>query len=116
MENEIRTLWINVTKFVSYCEAVLTMLEPNINKGYLEAKNKIISEFRSKVDNANDEILQDDEVDQEDDYFTKKEYDKAFQMYDKVSIRIQNKMEKFEKPPVQLGAVTLPENMVLNAN
>lgn len=93
------------------------MPEPNLSKGYLEAKNKLISEWWAKLDATNDEIVEDmAQYDQQSTYFTNTEFDKAFAVYDKVSIRIQVKLEKYEKPPPQLGPVTLPENITLNTS
>lgn len=116
MDNKLKAQRANISKFIAYCEAVMTMPEPNLSKGYLDAKNKIITEFWAKLDGANDEIIQSDEEYDQSPYITNNEFEKAFTMYDKVSIRIQNKLEKYEKPPTQLGPVTLPENMVLNTN
>lgn len=116
MDSKINAQQSNITKFLKYCEAVMNMPEPNLSKGYLEAKSKIITEFWAKLDDANDEIVQDaDPENKQSTYFTNDEFDKAFTVYDKVSIRIHTKLEKFEKPPAQLGPVTLPESLILNA-
>lgn len=56
-----------------------------------------------------------DEENKQSTYFTDDKFDEIFTMYDKVCIRIHTKLEKFEKPPAQLGPFNLPANMVLNA-
>lgn len=115
MDSKIKAQRINISKFTAYCDAVMNMPEPNINKGYLDAKNKIISELWLKLDNTNDEIVENANAnDLLTEYFTTNEFDKSFTIYDKVMIKIQTKLEKFVKPPTQLGPVTLPDNLVLN--
>jgi len=115
MDNQIKVQRINISKFNPYCEAVINMPEPNLSKGYLDAKNKIISEMWQKLDNANDEIVEGaDPNDLQSNYFTQKEFEKAFAMYDRVIIRIQTKLDKLEKTSTQPATINLPANMVLN--
>lgn len=111
MDKKINAQRANIKKFVAYCEAVMGMPEPNITKGYLDAKSKIIADFFVKLDSGNDELIGEiEEEDRTDEYFTKKEFEIAFQMYDKVFIRIHSKLEKFNK----VADIQLPENLVLN--
>lgn len=111
MDKKINAQRGNIKKFVAYCEAVMGMPEPNITKGYLDAKSKIIADFFVKLDSGNDELIGEiEEEDRTDEYFTKKEFEIAFQMYDKVFIRIHSKLEKFNK----VADIQLPENLVLN--
>lgn len=116
MDNKIESQRNNVDKFITYCEAVIGMPEPNVTKGYLDAKNKIITEFWNKLDRNHDEIVQEvEEGDMRSNYFTQRYYDKAFNLYDKVMIKIQTKLEKFEKV-TGTPNITLPKELTLNTN
>ncbi|XP_037050902.1 uncharacterized protein LOC119084808 isoform X2 [Bradysia coprophila] len=117
MEKRVAHQRGNVDKFIAYCESVVNMPQPNITKGYLEAKTKIISEFWAKLDKENDEILR--EIEEEEmvsKYFTQREFEKAFTAYDKVTVKIQSKLEKFEGPGPQLGPITFPENVTVRSS
>lgn len=117
MDRKIISQNATIDRFLNLCEGVMNMPEPNINKGFLQGKNKIISEMWKKIDTTHDILMEgiDDDAKVALDYFVKNEYTKAFKVYDKVTVKIQTKLEKFKSPTQQLPPIQLPENLVLNA-
>lgn len=113
-------------KFQQFCTNVKAMAERDLSKGYLEAKNQLVGGMWSKIDNTYEEII---EVCTEEYEVTvdpevskvlqaiKKEYAQAFDMYDSVTIYIQEALEKLtKKENPQIPPLQLPENLVLNTN
>lgn len=90
------------------------MTQPNLSKGYLEGKKVMIANMWHRIEGINVEIAEN--VDEQTEVglaYLKKDYDTAFSLLDKVTIRILTKLEKYSQtiPPLQL-----PENLVLNTN
>lgn len=116
MEGKINAQTANMQKCIGLCEGVLNMPEPNITKSYLEGKSKLISELWVKIDATNDTLMETIDATEQlkIDYFIKKFYDTAFNMYDKTTVKLLAKLEKF-KPAVQPQAqpLQLPPNVLL---
>ncbi|XP_037047230.1 uncharacterized protein LOC119082017 [Bradysia coprophila] len=125
MENKIEALREKIARFIIYCDEIVKMPEPNLSRGYLEAKKLMVANMWSKIESANDEIAENAEKGSETKReYLRKDYDTAFTLLDKVAIRIQTKLEKFgpvaapvksqesavanDKPNIKLKAMDIP--------
>ncbi|XP_037038142.1 uncharacterized protein LOC119075717 isoform X2 [Bradysia coprophila] len=123
MEKKISALREKISRFIDYVEEVVKMPEPNLSKAYLETKGNMITKMWDKIEKTNDDIEESEvETAKGTREYLKKDYETAFAMLDKVALRIQRKLEKYEpiaaplqpnptgnaKPNIKLKAMDIP--------
>lgn len=108
----------NVNKFILFCDSVTNTPEQNKTKGFIESKSRMIIEMWNKLDANHDSILLEvtDDEKARSVYFSKMEFEKAFQYYDAVMLHLQTALEQFNKPVIpNVPPIQLPSNLTLNA-
>lgn len=117
MEARLDVQKMNVNKFIYFCDTVTNTAEAKQTKGFIEAKSRMIIEMWNKLDSNHDSILLEVTEDEKKGsvYFSKDEFNKAFQYYDAVMLHLQTALEKVNKPIVpNVPAIQFPSNLTLN--
>ncbi len=124
MEGKFIVQKMNIAKFITYCEAVMQASDPVTQaKGYFIAKNSIIKRIWSNIDSTNDyinaNVTAEDKVTNGPDFNSlhqsiQKDYEEAFIMLDKVTVRICMTIEQLEKPETKVQPLQLPENLFIH--
>ncbi len=123
MEGKIKSHRANIAKFLEFCEDVSKSPEIKTSKGYLDGKSKMIDCMWNRIQNTNDEIAEgitsELEVTVGPNFevirgLMEKEFDRAFVMFDTVTILICKAVESLSRPAeVKVQPLQLPENLVL---
>lgn len=117
MEDKIKFFNEKINTFATFCETVISMPDPNLSKGYLEGKNQTITMLWSKIDKNYDEIMQMMGVSESESEQIRMSYNRAFNMLDKVTVKIHKKLEKFNTvASSQTRSLQFPENVVFSLN
>lgn len=126
MEGKIRAQRATIFKFLRLCESALPAPEAETSVEFVEGKELIIDNLWNKVDAVNDGIIEGVTPDYE---MTigpevlkafndmEKEFDQAFEMFDRMMVQLHTTKEKVKRQAVQpLQPLQLPENLTLNTN